>query len=180
MQLLNVGVDGDELDLRDTGVHHPVKRVQSSAADADDTDYGQVRRRLATRRAVDARCRLGQRVLGHGRQVELARRSRDLPDGSPLRRRGRGRDDVLDRLLPGRDVLYRLLVYLLLGSRRLPLLRLLLLLLLCGLGRAEQLGERAFTHRRALSRHCGAPPSPGRGTSPPPRWSGRTSAPTRL
>ena len=36
VQLLDVGVDRDELDLGDAGVDHPVDRVQPGAADADD------------------------------------------------------------------------------------------------------------------------------------------------
>ena len=58
------------------------------------------------------------------------------------------------------------------GGRRCVRRRLLraLGLPLGGFGRAEELGERALTHARAVSRHR-APPSPGRGT---PRRPGRT------
>ena len=43
LELLHVGVDRDELDLRDAGVDHPVERVQAGAADSDDADDGEVR-----------------------------------------------------------------------------------------------------------------------------------------
>ena len=36
LELLDVRVDGDELDLRETRVDHAVDRVQPGAADADD------------------------------------------------------------------------------------------------------------------------------------------------
>ena len=49
LELLDVGVDRDEVDLRDPGVHHPVERVQAGAADADDADHGEVREALARR-----------------------------------------------------------------------------------------------------------------------------------
>ena len=42
LELLDVGVDRDEVDLGDAGVDHPVERVQAGAADADDADHGQV------------------------------------------------------------------------------------------------------------------------------------------
>jgi len=42
LELLDVGVDADELDLRDPGVDHPVDRVQAGAADADDLDDREV------------------------------------------------------------------------------------------------------------------------------------------
>src|SRR6185312_1131696 len=38
-QRLRIGVYGDELDARETGVHHPVDGVRAAAADADDLDY---------------------------------------------------------------------------------------------------------------------------------------------
>ena len=126
LQLLDVRVDGDELDLRDAGVHHPVQRVQAGAADADDADHREVRRGLAARRADDARRRLGQRVLRGRRQLRLGRRRlrlRRLRGSGSRLRHGRGRDDVLDRLLPGRDVLDRLLVRLLGGRVLLAPLR---------------------------------------------------------
>ena len=50
LELLDVGVDGDELDLRDAGVDHPVDGVQAGAADADDADHGEVGRGVARRR----------------------------------------------------------------------------------------------------------------------------------
>ena len=76
LQLLQVGVDGDELDLADPGVDHPVDRVQPGAADTDDADDREVRARVGARHAVQARRGLGQRLeprdrrlvarLGHG------------------------------------------------------------------------------------------------------------------
>ena len=60
LELLDVGVDGDELDLGDAGVDHPVDRVQAGAADADDADDGEVRGGVAARGAVQARRGLGQ------------------------------------------------------------------------------------------------------------------------
>ena len=42
LQLLDVGVDSDELDAREPGVDHPVQRVQSGTADADDADHREV------------------------------------------------------------------------------------------------------------------------------------------
>src|SRR5207253_7494967 len=62
LQLLDVGVHADELDLVDTGVDHPVDRVQAGPADADDLDHGEVRARVG--RAVELRSRLRQRRLG--------------------------------------------------------------------------------------------------------------------
>ena len=57
LELLHVGVDGDELDLRDAGVDHPVDRVQAGAADADDADHGE----------VAASCRAGSRTRAAAR-----------------------------------------------------------------------------------------------------------------
>ena len=48
IELLHVGVDGDEVDLRDAGVHHPVDCVDTAAADPDDADHGEVGRGLAS------------------------------------------------------------------------------------------------------------------------------------
>jgi hypothetical protein len=42
LQLLQVGVDGDELHLVDAGVDHPVDGVQARAADTDDLDLREV------------------------------------------------------------------------------------------------------------------------------------------
>ncbi len=42
LQLLQVGVDGDELDLVDARVDHAVDRVQAGTADTDDADDRQV------------------------------------------------------------------------------------------------------------------------------------------
>ena len=39
---LRVGVDRDELDALQAGVDHPVDRVATSAADADDLDHREV------------------------------------------------------------------------------------------------------------------------------------------
>ena len=61
LELLHVGVDGDELDLRDAGVDHPVDRVQAGAADADDADH----------RQIAGACRAGSRT----RAAERARAS---------------------------------------------------------------------------------------------------------
>ena len=168
LQLLDVGVDRDELDLRDAGVHHPVDRVQAGAADADDADQRDVRRGLAARHAVQPRRRLGKRVaLRFGRLVrarvldrERARRrgrgggrrwwwrgrGRGRGDGRRCRDgRRRGGQDVLGGLLPGRDVLDRALVLRFFVNRsRLGLGA--FGLALCCLGRAEELRERALTH----------------------------------
>ena len=79
LQLLQVGVDRDELDLADPGVHHPVDRVQASAADADDANHGEVRAGVGARNAVQARRGLGQRLEPRDRRL-VAR------DGLGLRR----------------------------------------------------------------------------------------------
>ena len=47
LERLDVGVDGDELDLGDAGVDHPVDGVDPCAADADDLDHGEVRAGVA-------------------------------------------------------------------------------------------------------------------------------------
>ena len=70
LQLLDVRVDGDELDLRDPGLDHAVDGVQSRAADADDADDrevgGGVRARVSCACAGRARSgtRAGFRPLG--------------------------------------------------------------------------------------------------------------------
>ena len=58
-ELLDVRVDGDELDVRDARIDHAVDRVQPRAADSDHADDGRVGARLRVRRAMQARRRLG-------------------------------------------------------------------------------------------------------------------------
>ena len=60
LELLRVGVDRDEVDLRDAGVHHPVDGVDPGAADADDADHGEVRGDVA--RDVEPRRAVGHRA----------------------------------------------------------------------------------------------------------------------
>ena len=169
-ELLDVRVDGDELDVRDARIDHAVDRVQPGAADSDDADDGRVGARLRVRRAMQARRRLGQRLdarqLLDGAQVRLGRGSRfgldlglHLDDG--LERRS-VLDGLLERLEPSL-------------SFGLGLLRvgLVLPLALRGFGRPEELRERALTHACALSRHR-EPPSPGLGTPSRRSRSGRT------
>jgi hypothetical protein len=178
---LAVGVDGDEVDLRDAGVHHPVDRVQPCAADADDADRGDVGGPLGRRHAMELRCWLqhGLEVAGRcprrcglgGHFVDLLHRRRGGDGRFRLRLRfglGLAREigDVLDRLVEcglGARI----------GGRRLGRLPAGLLRALCGLGLAEELRERALTHRRALARHR-APPSRGRGRPVLPARTGRT------
>ena len=142
LELLDVGVDRDEVDLRDAGVDHPVERVQAGAADADDADHREVRGAVA--RALEARRLVGQR-LEPARQRALAARSAvGLGAGAGATARigvGSGGSSATGS---GRR---RLLA----GSRQLLLL--VLPAALRGLGRAEELGERAFTHAGAISRH---------------------------
>ena len=71
-ELLDVRVDGDEVDVGDARVDHPVERVQAGAADSDDADDGEVRARLGARRAVQARRGLGER-LDRGSSTGLRR-----------------------------------------------------------------------------------------------------------
>src|SRR3989442_11847481 len=62
LQLLHVGVDGDELDLVDAGVDHPVDGVQPRTADADDLDLREIRTELSRARAMQPRRRLRHRL----------------------------------------------------------------------------------------------------------------------
>ena len=78
-QLLQVGVDGDEVDLVDAGVDHPVDGVEPCAADTDDLNLGEVRAERADARVRQARRGLWQRLVVAGNWR--------LRDG----RRGRGR-----------------------------------------------------------------------------------------
>ena len=176
---LAVGVDGDEVDLRDSGVHHAMDRVEPGAADSDDTDGGDVRSALRRRHAMQLRCRFEHRLEVASRRARRGDLVRHFGGGRSHGDRGRdGRlgcelrlgllrevGDVLDGLVergfcPGVD--RRSLA---LGSALLRALR--------GLGLAEELGERALTHRRALSRHR-APPSRDRGRPARPGRTGRT------
>jgi hypothetical protein len=136
LQLLHVGVDGDELDLVDAGVDHAVDGVEPRAADADDLDLGQVRTERAYARVLQARRRLGRFRL-RLRRDRLRRRV-----WSRRRRR-------LDLVLPGRNVLDRRLVRLVRGRAD----GLTFLLALRRFRCLEELGERTLTHARALSRH---------------------------
>ena len=155
---LDVGVDGDELDLADAGVDHPVDGVEPGAADAHDLDHREIRARLGAL-PVQPRGRLRQRleVARSGRQLDAAPAVRDRlsEPAAPARAAASGsgaasaarRLDV--RLLPARDVLDRPLVRLglrlglgsrgrgVLGRLLLALAALLRLLLRC-LGRPEQ------------------------------------------
>ena len=136
LKLLDVGVDRDEVDLGDPGVHHPVERVQPGAADADDTDHRKVGRCVAC--ALEA-----GRVVRN--RLEPARRR-------PL---------LLRLVLLMVLVLLVLLVLLVRrlgrrrGWRRSDRLGVFLAALapLRGLGGPEQLRERALTHACAFSRH---------------------------
>ena len=155
LQLLHVGVDRDELHLIDAGVDHPVHGVESGAADADDLDLREVRAELTRTRVVQAGRRFRHRLdvtrdgwLGNGRRRRHRLRCRRNLDNGLRRRNGARRRRRLQLILPARDVLDRRLVRLL-GRRRLLLLGLALRCLGC----LEELGERALTHARALSRH---------------------------
>ena len=179
-----VGVDRDEVHLRDAGVHHAVDRVEAGAADADDADRGDVGGALRRRHAVELRRRLEHRLevarrgarggglggdgsllglddrgCGSGREARARRVGRRLR----LAARSRGRARRSRRARPRRvgSTGCRLG----LGGALLGALR--------RLGLAEELGERALTHRRALARHR-APPSRGRGTPRLPARTGRT------
>jgi hypothetical protein len=60
LQLLDVGIDCDEVDLRDAGIDHPVDRVQPGAADPDDAEHRQVGRVVAS--PLEAGRLIGQRI----------------------------------------------------------------------------------------------------------------------
>jgi hypothetical protein len=152
-QLLDVRVDADELDVRDPRVDHPVDRVQPRTADSDDTDDREVGAWLRARRTMEA-----------GRRLRECLDPRKLLDGPQVRpgcrlrlRLAHGLGLVLgwriDHRLERRRVLDGLLERLDRSRVRLALGLLLLSLPLRGLGRPEELGERAFTHAGALSRH---------------------------
>ena len=153
-ELLNVGVDGDELDLCEARVDHPVERVQAGAADSDDLDHSQVGSGLAARDPMEPGGRLRERLkhgrrLGNGLEVQgLCRRLR-----LRLRIGDRGYAGFFLRLREPRDVLDRLLLRLQRLRRRNALGLSLLGLLLRGLGCAEELREGAFTHARAAPSH---------------------------
>ena len=86
-ELLDVGVHGDELDLRDVGVDHAVDRVEAGAADPDDADDGDVRARLGhamqPRRRLRERLELGPRASRSGcaRAPARARAARTGSEG---------------------------------------------------------------------------------------------------
>ena len=166
LQLLDVGVDRDELDPCQAGVDHPVERVQPGPADPDDADNGQVGGRVGARSTPEPRGLLGQRLDPAGRGAlllyhRLLHHRLGLGDGCG--RRGRRGRDVLVHDLRGRRAGSRRELGLgplglrpagLLGGRAvrgrfLHVRR----LALGGLGGAEQLRERALTHACALSRH---------------------------
>ena len=153
-QLLDVGVDGDELDLGEPGVDHSIECVQAGASDADDLDHGKVGGGLPSRHAMEPR-RLFRQRLQHRRRLGnwLQPNRLRLGLGLGLRLGNGGDRRLLGSLRKLGNVLDRLLLRL---EGRGPDLRLglsLLGLLLRGLGRAEELSERAFTHARAASRH---------------------------
>ena len=158
VQLLDVGVDGDELDLGDARVDHPVERVQPGAADADDADDREVRRGVAARRAVDARRGLRERRTARRAAAPARRRLGALAAAArlrgsglfataPARRRSRPTPPRSGRARPSARAARR-------PASRPRLLAPAVVLALSSLGRAEELRERALTHRRALSRHC--------------------------
>ena len=105
LQLLDVGVDRDEVDLVDPGVDHAVDRVQAGAADADDADDREVRRAVAG--PLESRRLFGQRVepareraaapseLGSGARTRAQARPRGSASARARRARapraGRGR-----------------------------------------------------------------------------------------
>jgi hypothetical protein len=154
LQLLDVRVDRDEVDARDTGVDHPVDRVQAGAADADDADHREVRRAVAC--ALEARGLVGKWVEP-ARDLPLFTRrlgigigcGSDGPDRGRLRRRRCLGAHALTRRLRLRRRLGRRL-----GRRQRLLLVLLLGALALGcLRRAEEIRERALTHAGAVSGH---------------------------
>ena len=154
--MLDVGVDGDELDLRQSGIDHPIERVQAGAADSDHLDHGQVGGGLAARHAVEPRRLLRQRLQDRGRlgnRLEANRLGDAFRLGLRVGHCRYGRFLLLQGKL--RNVLDRLFLRLdCLGRRRDLGLRLGLSPLFLGsLGRAEELRERPFTHARAAPRH---------------------------
>ncbi len=104
LELLGIGVDGDEIDLCDPGVHHPVDGVDARAADPDDADHGQVGRDVAgdveSRRALRHR----RHETACGRRVRLDRRLRNRL-GARGPRRGLLLDARRDELDDGREAL---------------------------------------------------------------------------
>ena len=113
LKLLDVGVDGDEVDLGDAGVDHPVERVQPGAADADDADHREVGRAVA--RALEASRVLGQRLEPAALRGARARAA--AAPWHPVERAGRHRRSVpLPTLRVGRHDLRRFE----LGARRRP------------------------------------------------------------
>src|SRR5262249_25497984 len=171
-QLLDVGVDGDELHLGEPAVEHPVNGVQACAADADHLDDCEVSGGLAARNAMQSRGLFGERLqhrwrLGYGLETQRLRGRLGLWH--------RGNDCFLLTLGELRNVLDRLFLWLNRLLRR-PRLRLglgLSGLLLSSLGCAEELREWAFTHARAAPRHS-EPPSPACGRPRRPYLPGRT------
>ena len=157
-ELLEIGVDGDELDGGDARVDHPVDRVQPGAADTHDLDVREVRG-VGARSAMQPRRRLGQR-LEQPRDPAVRRRLAGL-DGLGRPGPGRGRRHPR-RGAQARLPVLRLGCDLELGRRMLDRLlerlardgpSFLLGLLLRGFRCPEELGERALTHACALSRH---------------------------
>ena len=158
-ELLDVGVDGDELDLREAGVDHPVEGVEAGSADSDDLDDGEVGSRLASRNPVQARRRLRQE---HRRRLGNRFESNRFRHGLGLRldlglgfgfRDGRDRRGLRLVLHELRNVLGRLLERFRRLGRRLRVRPALVSLPLGGLGGAEELRERALTHARAAPCH---------------------------
>src|SRR5947208_5107901 len=99
-QLLDIRVDGDELDLRDPRLDHAVDGVQAAAADSDDANHGEVRGRFGPWRAVETRRRLGEAAYGRLLIAALDRRSRRRRSGRGCSRESRDRRlrrGVLDR-----------------------------------------------------------------------------------
>ena len=177
---LPVGVHGDEVDLGDPRVHHPVDRVQPGAADADDADRRDVRGALRRRHAVELRRRLEHRleVAGGGARRGSLRRHLRPRARRPRRPRTTGGSGAGSFAKSGTCSTVSSSAACARGIR-LGLGRLasalgrLALRALRGLGLAEELGQRALTHRRALARHR-APPSRGRGTPGRRDRTGRT------
>ena len=179
---LPVGVHGDEVHLRDPRVHHAVDRVQPGAAHPDDADRGDVGGALRRRHAVELRRRLEHRLevaRGGARSGGLGRDApppaRDGRRGSRLDGAGsaararlglRAKSGTCSTVSSSAASARGSTAAAGSGSRG-GLLR-----ALRRLGLAEELRERALTHRRALARHR-APPSRGRGRPVPPARTGR-------